>query len=67
MKAIDRFCYKHPRLGIPDLMKYIVLANAAVFALDLFSNNFFTYLLMFHQILILSCCYFIVSSFIFYY
>lgn len=48
MKAIDRFCYKHPKLGIPDLMKYIVLANAAVFVLDLFTNNFFTYLLMFH-------------------
>ena len=48
MKAIDRFCYKHPKLGIPNLMKYIVLANAAVFVLDLFTNNFFTYLLMFH-------------------
>ena len=39
MKAIDRFCYKHPKLGIPDLMKYIVLANVAVFVMDLFMNS----------------------------
>ena len=52
MKAIsnwiDRFCYKHPRLGIPDLMKYVVLANAVVFALDLFTNNFVSNLLSFY-------------------
>lgn len=54
MKAIDRFCYKHPKLGIPDLMKYIVLANAAVFVLDLFSNNFFSNLLFFHYPSIIS-------------
>ena len=45
---LDRFCYKHPKLGIPNLMKYIILANAAIFILDIFSKNFFTYLLMFH-------------------
>ena len=27
---LARFCYKHPRLGIPGLMKYIVIANVAV-------------------------------------
>ena len=45
---LDRFCYKHPRLGIPDLMKYIILANAAVFALDLFTNSLVSNLLFFH-------------------
>ena len=45
---LDRFCYKHPKLGIANLMKYIILANAAIFILDIFSKNFFTYLLMFH-------------------
>ena len=45
---LDRFCYKHPRFCIPNLMKYIILANAAIFVLDLFTNSFFTYLLMFH-------------------
>ena len=45
---LDRFCYKHPKLGIPNLMKYIVLANAAVFVLDLFTNSFASLLLCFH-------------------
>ena len=35
---LDRFCYKHPRLGIPGLMKYIVIANVAVYLMDMFSN-----------------------------
>ena len=24
---LDRFCYKHPRLSIPGLMRYIVIGN----------------------------------------
>lgn len=32
---IDRFCAKHPRFGIPNLMKVIVFAQIAVFAMDL--------------------------------
>ncbi len=31
MKSIDRFCAKHPRFGIPNLMLYIVIANAVVY------------------------------------
>ena len=34
--AIDRFCAMHPRLGIPGLMRYIVIANAAVYIFSLF-------------------------------
>jgi len=30
-RAIDRFCYKHPRFGIPNLMIYIVIGSAIVF------------------------------------
>jgi len=30
-RAIDRFCYKHPRFGIPNLMMYIVIGSAIVF------------------------------------
>ncbi len=45
---LDRFCYKHPRLGIPNLMKYIILANAGIFVLDLFTNSLFSNLLFFH-------------------
>ena len=45
---LDRFCYKHPNLGIPNLMKYVILSNALVFMLDMFSNSFFSNLLFFH-------------------
>ena len=37
-QAIDRFAYKHPNFGIPDLMKYIVMGNALVYILSVFSN-----------------------------
>ena len=33
---LERFCRKHPRLGIPGLMKYIVIGNILVFILDMF-------------------------------
>lgn len=34
---LDRFCYKHPRLSIPGLMRYIVIGSVLVFLLDSFS------------------------------
>ncbi len=34
---LERFCFRHPRLGIPGLMRYIVIGNVIVFLLDLFS------------------------------
>ncbi len=30
---IDRFAYSHPRFGIPNLMLYIVIANAVTYIL----------------------------------
>lgn len=36
---LERFCRKHPRLGIPGLMRYIVLGNILVYLLDLFSTG----------------------------
>ena len=52
MKAIsrwlDRFCYKHPRFGIPNLMKYIVIGNVLVYFLDMFSHGYVSYLLAFY-------------------
>lgn len=36
--AIDRFAYKHPNFGIPNLMKYIVIGNALVYLLSVFSS-----------------------------
>lgn len=38
MKIIDRFCYKHPRFGIPNLMTYIVIGSVAVWVLCLMSS-----------------------------
>lgn len=32
-EAVDRFCARHPRFGIPNLMLYIVIGNAAVYLL----------------------------------
>lgn len=34
---LDRFCYKHPKLSIPGLMRYIVIGTVLVFLLDSFS------------------------------
>ena len=34
---LDRFCYKHPRFGIPNLMLVIVVGSALVWLLDQFS------------------------------
>ena len=36
---LDRFCYKHPRLSIPGLMRYIIIGNVLVFLLDMFSTG----------------------------
>ena len=38
MNKIDRFCYTHPRFGIPNLMLYIVIGNIAFYLLSLFST-----------------------------
>ena len=27
MRIIDRFCYRHPNFGIPNLMRYLTIAN----------------------------------------
>lgn len=35
---IDRFAYSHPRFGIPNLMLYIVIANAVTYILTLFAG-----------------------------
>ena len=50
---LDRFAYKHPRLGIPRLMLYVVIGNLIVFFLDLFSASTFSPMLVFSGHLIL--------------
>ena len=36
--ALDRFCSRHPRFGIPNLMIYVVIGNILVYILMMFSN-----------------------------
>ena len=38
-KAIDRFCYKHPRFGIPRLMLYLIIGNAIVFLVGMMDRT----------------------------
>lgn len=52
-RKLDRFCYKHPNFGIPQLMKYIALGNVAVFLLNMFSQGYFANMLRFVPGLIL--------------
>ena len=44
MNAIDRFCYRHPRFGIPNLMLYVVVGNAIVWLFSLFAPEILSYL-----------------------
>lgn len=50
---LDRFARKHSRFGIPELMRYIVIGNAAVYLLDQFSKGLCTSLFGFWPGLIL--------------
>lgn len=44
---LDRFCRKHPRFGIPNLMNYIVIGTVVVYLLAMFSNGYIYDLLYF--------------------
>ena len=37
--AVDRFCARHPRFGISNLMRYIVIGTAAIFLLRMFLTD----------------------------
>ena len=52
-RLITRFCYDHPKLGIPNLMKYIALGNVFVFIADLLMNGLVSYWISFIPELIL--------------
>ena len=36
--AVDRFCARHPRFGIPHLMLYVVVGNVAVYLLSVLTR-----------------------------
>ena len=44
MNKIDRFCYRHPRFGIPNLMLYIVIGNVIVWLFTWFAPEILEYL-----------------------
>lgn len=53
-RALDRFCYKHPRFGIRNLMLYIVIGNIIVYLFSIMdTTNTFVYYLYFNPQLIL--------------
>lgn len=39
MNAVDRFCYRHPKFGIRNLMLYIVIANVIVWLFGLMDTS----------------------------
>lgn len=45
-KWVDKFCYKHPRFGIPNLMKYFIIISAIVFVVGMMDRTytFYSYL-----------------------
>ena len=49
---LDRFCYRHPKLGIPNLMLIISVGNVIVLLLDLFSHYTISYRISFVPALI---------------
>ncbi len=44
--AIDRFCATHPRWGIPNLMRYIIIANVVIYFFNLLSSGALSFLVM---------------------
>ncbi len=42
-KGFNRFCLKHRRVGIPNLMLFLCLGSALVYLMALFTNNYMLY------------------------
>lgn len=39
VNAVDRFCARHPRFGVPRLMLYIVIGNAIVYVFSVMNSS----------------------------
>ena len=52
-EKIDRFCYKHPRFGVPNLMTIIVICTCIVYVMDMFSGGSLSPFLAFSRYYIL--------------
>ncbi len=44
MRLVDRFCYKHPNFGVPNLMRYLTIANAVFWILGMANTTLLSYL-----------------------
>lgn len=44
MRLIDRFCYKHPNFGIPNVMRYLTIANVVFWILGTANSVLLSYL-----------------------
>ena len=44
MRLIDRFCYKHPNFGIPNLMRYLTIANVVFWIFGTANSVLLSYL-----------------------
>ena len=64
LRFIDRFCYKHPNFGVPNLMKYIAIGNV-VFLLASMANPLLLSYLSFDPALIMQGQVWRIISFVF--
>ena len=44
MRLVDRFCYNHPNFGIPNLMRYLTIANVVFWILGMSNTTLLGYL-----------------------
>jgi membrane associated rhomboid family serine protease len=42
-RSFERFCLKHRKIGIPNLMLWIAIGSAIVYAMSLFNQTYFLY------------------------
>lgn len=48
-KWVDKFCYNHPRFGIPNLMKYFIIISALVFLVGMMDRTYTFYSYLFFE------------------
>ena len=44
-QKIERFCYRHPNFGIPNLMRYLTIANVVFWVMSLINRPFLSFML----------------------
>ena len=44
-QKLERFCYRHPNFGIPNLMRYLTIANVVFWVMSLINRPFLSFML----------------------